>query len=80
MCSFTRKGNKPMLYQITVSGSVDQRYLPVLGDVKLVETLSESGSITTITGEMQDQSALGGIINTLIDNRYSLISVMKLNE
>ena len=69
-----------MLYQITVSGSVDQRYLPVLGDVKLVEPLSESGSITTITGEMQDQSALGGIINTLIDNRYSLISVMKLNE
>ena len=69
-----------MIYQITIRGSVDRRHLPILGQVKLNETVLATGSITTITAEMQDQSALGGILNTLINNRYTLISVMKLNE
>jgi hypothetical protein len=37
-------------------------------------------SIITNTREMQNQSALGGILNALIVSPYSLISVMKLNE
>jgi hypothetical protein len=72
--------NQTMLYQITVSGSIDKRLLPRLGPINLNESASDTGSTTTITADMQDQSALGGILNTLIDNRYTLISVKKLNE
>jgi hypothetical protein len=69
-----------MIYQITVRGRIDRRYLPVLGNVNLDETDSEDGTLSVITGEMQDQSALGGILNALIDHRYTLISVKKLND
>lgn len=69
-----------MLYQIIVSGSIDRRLLPILGPIKLNESASDAGSTTTITADMQDQAALGGILNTLIDNRYTLISVKKMNQ
>ena len=63
-----------------VQGSVDLRYLPILGDVSLNQTEVKTRTITTLSCEIADQSALGGIINTLIDNRYTIISVLKVEN
>ena len=65
-------------YQIIVNGTINPSFLPIMGDVSLAQTETNNQSITTLTGEVVDQSALGGLINTLIDNRYMVISVLKL--
>jgi hypothetical protein len=67
-------------YQITVQGRVDKRFLHLLGNLKLDETSFSKETVTVLTGEVEDQAALSGILETLIDNRYSLISVLKLNS
>ncbi len=67
-------------YQITVNGTINPSFLPLLGDVSLAQTETKKRSITTLTGEVIDQSALAGLINTLIDYRYTVISVLKLEQ
>lgn len=66
------------VYQITVQGKIENALLRNLGGLILSQTRAKEKVISTLTGDVLDQPALSGILNTLIDNRYTVISVMKI--
>ena len=68
----------PSAYQITVLGRLDDLTLQNLGEMKVTFTQSGEKQLSTLTGDVMDQVALSGILNTLIDHRYSVISVIKI--
>jgi len=43
-----------------------------------MHTVTSNKTLSTLTGNMEDQEALSGVLNILFDNRYSIISVMKI--
>ena len=68
----------PSTYQITVHGYIDDLTLQNLGGLNVSYSQTSGKQLSTLTGNVADQSALSGILNTLIDHRYSVISVMKI--
>jgi len=69
----------PATYQISVQGNIDENLGKRLGKMNMSMVKSGNKTISTLTGNLQDQSALSGILNTLFDYRYIVISVLKLN-
>jgi hypothetical protein len=68
----------PTVYTIRVLGVLDKNWSDYFGGltIKTDTTGSEERtSITTITGQMADQAALHGLLNTLYDYQYPLLSV-----
>lgn len=70
----------PSTYQITVQGNIDDSFLSLLGNMSVSHTHSRDRDLSTLTGELADQSALSGVLNTLIDYRFTVLSVMKLDN
>ena len=70
----------PAIYQITVGGKIDKGFLNYWGNMNLSYCDSKNKSFSVLTGEVKDQTALSGILNILADNRFSLISVIKLDN
>ena len=68
----------PSAYQITVLGQLDEHLLQNLGEFKITYIRSGEKQISTLTGNVLDQPALSGILATLIDHRYLLVSVIKI--
>ncbi|RLD50992.1 MAG: hypothetical protein DRJ05_18920 [Bacteroidetes bacterium] len=69
----------PATYQISVQGNIVNNLINRLGEMEVSKTGLANKTISTLTGNVQDQSALSGILNTLFDYRYTVISVLKLN-
>ncbi len=67
-------------YQITVQGKVDPEFMNKLNNLSVTHTETKDQILSTLTGEFEDQEALSGILNVLVDYRYSIISVTKINE
>ena len=67
-------------YQITLEGRVDASMSHLLHGMDISHTSKEGGSLSIITGPLPDQSALSGILDVLIDRRYSLLSVERLHH
>ena len=65
-------------YQITVEGKVDKEYIQKVSGLSVTHTQLKDHTLSTLTGEIIDQAALSGIINILVDYRYSVISVTKI--
>ena len=70
----------PATYQITVDGKVNKDYLQNVSGLKVTHTVVRDHTLSTLTGEIIDQAALSGLINTLVDNRYSVITVIKIDN
>lgn len=70
--------NGPATYQITVDGSVDDAFIKALNGMSVIHNQVKDKTLSTLTGELRDQSALNGILNTLYDYQFSVISVLKL--
>ena len=70
----------PATYQITVDGKVNKEYLHNITGLSVSLTELKGHTISVLTGEILDQSALSGIINLLVDNRYSVITVIKIDN
>lgn len=71
--------NEPFHYRIRVSGGVSERWVKEYWNKISMVVSHEAGSTTTeMTGEIIDQTALMGLINTLYDTRHVLISVESL--
>jgi len=66
-------------YQITVLGRVDPEFMKKLNTLTVTHTESNDRTISTLTGEIEDQESLNGLLNILFDHRYSVISVMKID-
>jgi len=58
---------EPATYRIHVHGSLDQSWVDYFGD--------EEHGVATLTGQVQDQSALLGMLNRLVDMGLPLLLV-----
>ena len=67
-------------YRIIVEGKVDASMSPLLNGLNISHAPAEGGSISIIKGQLPDQSALGGILDVLIDHRYVLRSVNRIDR
>ena len=69
----------PANYRVRVLGLMDKRRSEVLCGMGISSTRRQGGSIvTTLTGELVDQAALVGVLNSLYDTGYPLLKVERL--
>ena len=71
--------NGPTTYRIVVEGSIGEPLSNNLDQMKVSEEVSDQRTISTLTGNVQDEAALNGILNTLYDYRCKLISVTRIS-
>jgi hypothetical protein len=67
-------------YQVTVQGKVDPEFMKKINRLKVTHTETKHKTLSTLTGEIEDQESLNGLLNILFDHRYSVISVMKIDQ
>jgi hypothetical protein len=71
----------PSIYKIKVFGDLNQRFSERIGGMQLnVERFHKEGPVSVLIGQINDQSALSGVLNTLYDRQLTIISVAMLKE
>ena len=72
---------EPAIYKIVVLGGMDSQYVNQLWGLQAT-VLKKKGekSITTLIGQINDQSALSGILTMINDMHMTVISVNMLSE
>lgn len=69
----------PCRYRIFIRGTLDASWSDRLGGMTVsCDRLADSGPETTLIGELADQSALVGVLNTLHDLGLPLVSVERI--
>ena len=72
--------DSPAIYQITVQGRIDPTWSDRLEGMTICLTTAEAGSpLTTLEGQLSDQAALAGVLNTLYELHLTVLSVKRLN-
>ena len=67
----------PAVYQITVRGYLEDSWSDQLGGVAIRNaTTAHEAPITILKGEMTDQAALFGVLNSLYGLGFPLLSVV----
>ena len=67
---------KPIRYSITVEGSLSENWSGRLGGMKIViRPRANQKSMTMLSGPLQDQAALFGVLNSLHELHMSIIKV-----
>ena len=70
------KLDSPATYRINVSGYMPPDWSDRLGGLTIMTTDQNDGDmVTTLSGQLQDQAALIGVINALYDRRLPLLFV-----
>jgi len=68
-----------MQYQIKIQGSIDPSWSEWFNGMEVsTGTNRDAGYVTTITGFVEDQAALRGILNHLWDLNLTILSVIQL--
>ncbi len=67
--------DQPMVYQIRVKGHLDRRWTDWFGGMAI--TLEENGD-TLLTGPVEDQAALHGLLRKVRDLGMPLISAVRV--
>jgi hypothetical protein len=66
-------------YRIQVQGRIGSRWLDRMQGLAVTSTLPDvDPSLTILEGELLDQAALAGVLNTLFDLHLPLVSVERL--
>jgi hypothetical protein len=69
----------PAAYQITVQGTIAPGWSRRLEEMAINHVALDDGTpLTILTGEVTDQAALTGVLNTIYELRLTLLSVNKL--
>ena len=72
---------EPAYYRIRVQGTVDESYSQILGHMAIqVGRDAAQHPVTTLSGQVRDQSALLGVLNYLLDRGFSLLLVEHVPE
>jgi hypothetical protein len=67
----------PATYQIRVQGKVGPSWTDRLGGMTISLVVPETGpAVTTLEGELSDQAALLGVLNTLYEQHLTVLSVL----
>ena len=75
---FLNNYTSPGLYQITLEGKFNTKGIQEMTGMSV--SYSAEGNISTLTGILEDQGALNGLINTLYNQRLSLVSIIKISN
>ena len=71
----------PATYQITLQGRIDPGWSDRLEGMTICQTMEEAAlPVTTLEGELNDQAALAGVLNTLYELHLTVLSVKRLND
>jgi hypothetical protein len=71
--------DRPATYQIIVEGRIDPTWSDRLEGMTICQTTAETGSpLTTLEGELGDQAALAGVLNSLYELHMPVLSVKRL--
>jgi hypothetical protein len=62
-------------YRIQIQGLLSSSWADYLGGLEIEVTSERAWPVTTLTGFVQDQAALLGVLNGLYDLGYPLLSV-----
>jgi hypothetical protein len=67
-------------YRIDVSGKLDENLSDIFGGLSISHKIEGDKTISYLEGEIIDQSELVGIINTLHNMRFNILSLKILNQ
>ena len=71
--------DRPATYQISVQGQIDLSWSDCLEGMTIYQSpVDGDPPITTLQGELSDQAALTGVLNTLYEQRLPILSVILL--
>ena len=71
--------DRPANYQINVQGWIDPTLSDLLGGMTISPDTGEADHpVTTLDGELSDQAALAGVLNTLYELHLPVILVKRL--
>lgn len=72
--------DSPADYRISVQGRINPTWSDRLEGMTICQTAVDAGpSVTTLQGELKDQTALAGVLNTLYELHLPVLSVERLN-
>ena len=72
--------DSPATYRILTRGRIPARWCDCLQGMAITEGSPEAGPpVTTLAGELPDQAALAGVLNTLYDLHLTVLSVERLS-
>jgi hypothetical protein len=72
--------DRPATYQIDVQGRIPATWCDRLEGMVITErTVEAETAVTTLVGELADQVALAGVLNTLLELHLSVVSVERLS-
>jgi hypothetical protein len=72
--------DRPALYQISVQGRIDPDWSDRLAGMALRLTTKDGcPPVTTLDGELSDQAALLGVLNSLYELHLTVLSVLCLS-
>lgn len=70
----------PATYRILLRGFLDKDWSDRLNGLTISTTPEEDESFTILEGPLEDEEALSGVLSTLHDLGYSLLSVDRLSN
>lgn len=71
---------KQIVYQIVIEGQLDSALVSFLNGLDISCTSEEEINNSILNGELPDQSALAGVLDVLINHRYTLLSVKRIRN
>ena len=73
--------DNPATYQISVQGYIDPAWSDRLEGMAICLVTAETvSSITTLIGELTDQAALAGVLDTIYELHLPVLSVKRLSD
>ena len=67
--------NRPAVYHIKVQGTLSSEWAEYLGGLEINVSRRQESLLTTLTGEIIDQAALIGILNSLYNLGFPILAV-----
>jgi len=71
--------DRPTTYLINVQGRIPANWRDRLEGMAVMELSAAEPPVTTLVGELADQVALAGVLNSLVELHLAVISVDRLS-
>jgi len=73
--------DSPATYQISVQGRIDPNWLARAAGMTICPAREDAAPpVTTLEGELSDQAALAGVLNTLYELHLTVLSVKRMDD
>ncbi len=72
--------DQPAFYRIRIEGRLDPSWSDRMAGMAIEAHGAKAAPVTTLTGHLADQSALHGVLNTLLELHLPLLSTERLTE